>query len=389
MARHKESRAPASAGGHRLPVAALPGRAGQRDARGRSLPGLGRGRRDHQGDRRQHRARCAVADTPALPLRRLVAAPPVAGAAQRLREDRRGLRPPVRVLHHPQAARPAAQPRSASRCVREARELVAGGTREINLVAQDLTTYGTDLPGAKAPDAPRLASLLRQLAAVDGLALDPPALRVSDRVHRRAARRDRARAARRQATSTCPSSTSTATSSRRCGAATASGRCATWSRASARACRAARCARRSSSATRARPTRRSSGCATSCARPSSTTSACSTSRARRARRRRCCRSACPRRTSTRAAASCCASSARSRRQAARAARPHAGGAGRGRVRRERIPARWAGTRARRPRIDGQVYLSLPPDAAMPAPGTMVDALVTHSAEYDLAAELVA
>ncbi len=54
--------------------------------------------------------------------------------------------------------------------VREARELAAGGTREICLVAQDLTTYGTDLPGAKSPDAPRLASLLRQLAAIDGLA---------------------------------------------------------------------------------------------------------------------------------------------------------------------------------------------------------------------------
>ena len=54
--------------------------------------------------------------------------------------------------------------------VREARELAAGGTKEICLVAQDLTTYGTDLPGAKSPDAPRLASLLRQLAAVEGLA---------------------------------------------------------------------------------------------------------------------------------------------------------------------------------------------------------------------------
>ena len=41
-----------------------------------------------------------------------------------------------------------------------------------------------------------------------------------------------------------------------------------------------------------------------------------------------------------------------------------------------------------PEIDGQVYLSLPPDAAAPAPGTLVDARVTHSAEYDLAAELV-
>jgi ribosomal protein S12 methylthiotransferase len=54
--------------------------------------------------------------------------------------------------------------------VREARDLAAGGSREICLIAQDLTTYGTDLPGAREPGAPRLASLLRALAAVDGLA---------------------------------------------------------------------------------------------------------------------------------------------------------------------------------------------------------------------------
>src|SRR5262252_1846938 len=57
--------------------------------------------------------------------------------------------------------------RAPESVVREARDLVAGGTREICLVAQDLTTYGTDLPGAKSPDAPRLASLLRQLGAIE------------------------------------------------------------------------------------------------------------------------------------------------------------------------------------------------------------------------------
>jgi ribosomal protein S12 methylthiotransferase len=43
-----------------------------------------------------------------------------------------------------------------------------------------------------------------------------------------------------------------------------------------------------------------------------------------------------------------------------------------------------------PEIDGQVYLSLPPDAGeRPAPpaGALVQAFVTHSAEYDLAAEI--
>ena len=41
-----------------------------------------------------------------------------------------------------------------------------------------------------------------------------------------------------------------------------------------------------------------------------------------------------------------------------------------------------------PEIDGQVYLSLPPDAATARPRHLRRARVTHSAEYDLAAELV-
>ncbi|HVR01825.1 MAG TPA: 30S ribosomal protein S12 methylthiotransferase RimO [Polyangia bacterium] len=60
--------------------------------------------------------------------------------------------------------------------VREARALAAAGAKEICLVAQDLTTYGTDLLDAKAPgttDAPtrlpNLASLLRALGGVEGL----------------------------------------------------------------------------------------------------------------------------------------------------------------------------------------------------------------------------
>jgi ribosomal protein S12 methylthiotransferase len=56
--------------------------------------------------------------------------------------------------------------------VREARALAAAGAREICLVAQDLTTYGEDLPrgpseGPQTP--PRLASLLRALGGVEGL----------------------------------------------------------------------------------------------------------------------------------------------------------------------------------------------------------------------------
>jgi ribosomal protein S12 methylthiotransferase len=62
--------------------------------------------------------------------------------------------------------------RDAASVVREARMLAEAGTKEICLVAQDLTTYGTDLLDAKepgAPDKPNLASLLRGLGGVDGL----------------------------------------------------------------------------------------------------------------------------------------------------------------------------------------------------------------------------
>jgi len=48
--------------------------------------------------------------------------------------------------------------------MREARELVADGVRELIVVAQDTTYYGMDLYGQ-----PRLAELLRQLETVDGL----------------------------------------------------------------------------------------------------------------------------------------------------------------------------------------------------------------------------
>ncbi|HEV3030187.1 MAG TPA: 30S ribosomal protein S12 methylthiotransferase RimO [Polyangia bacterium] len=60
--------------------------------------------------------------------------------------------------------------------VREARSFAAAGAKEICLVAQDLTTYGTDLLAAKAPGTndeparlPNLASLLRALGGVEGL----------------------------------------------------------------------------------------------------------------------------------------------------------------------------------------------------------------------------
>ena len=48
--------------------------------------------------------------------------------------------------------------------VEEARELVADGVRELNLVAQDMTYYGMDIYGR-----PRLADLLRELEQVEGI----------------------------------------------------------------------------------------------------------------------------------------------------------------------------------------------------------------------------
>src|SRR3954468_1911787 len=48
--------------------------------------------------------------------------------------------------------------------VEEARELADDGVRELNLVAQDMTYYGVDLYGR-----PRLADLIRELDAVDGI----------------------------------------------------------------------------------------------------------------------------------------------------------------------------------------------------------------------------
>ena len=54
--------------------------------------------------------------------------------------------------------------------VREARGLAEAGTKEICLVAQDLTTYGTDLPERRRTRARRIwRSLLRGLGGVEGL----------------------------------------------------------------------------------------------------------------------------------------------------------------------------------------------------------------------------
>jgi ribosomal protein S12 methylthiotransferase len=64
------------------------------------------------------------------------------------------------------------QSRTLESLLAEARQLAAGGTRELNLVAQDSTSWGKDLaaerPGGRGA-RPRLHELLSALDAVDGL----------------------------------------------------------------------------------------------------------------------------------------------------------------------------------------------------------------------------
>jgi ribosomal protein S12 methylthiotransferase len=59
--------------------------------------------------------------------------------------------------------------RTIDSVVAEAEGLAAAGTKEICLVAQDLTTYGRDLPDGREEGGPNLERLLARLAQVDGL----------------------------------------------------------------------------------------------------------------------------------------------------------------------------------------------------------------------------
>ncbi len=61
------------------------------------------------------------------------------------------------------------QSRRLESLVAEAEALAAGGVREINLVAQDSTSWGKDLPALPGRGRPKLPDLLRALDAVEGL----------------------------------------------------------------------------------------------------------------------------------------------------------------------------------------------------------------------------
>ena len=62
------------------------------------------------------------------------------------------------------ALRGSFRSRPLASLVDEARRLVAGGVKELNLIAQDITAYGRDLPGR-----PSLETLIKELAAIEGL----------------------------------------------------------------------------------------------------------------------------------------------------------------------------------------------------------------------------
>jgi len=66
----------------------------------------------------------------------------------------------IPVLRGDQRSRPLDQ------LVAEARTLAAHGVRELILIGQDTTAYGTDMPGAGRP---RLSTLLKALAEIDGI----------------------------------------------------------------------------------------------------------------------------------------------------------------------------------------------------------------------------
>ncbi|MDX1649285.1 MAG: 30S ribosomal protein S12 methylthiotransferase RimO [Myxococcota bacterium] len=61
------------------------------------------------------------------------------------------------------------QSRTLESLVAEAEQLAAAGVREVNLVAQDSTSWGKDLPARPGAGRPRLDELVRALDRVDGL----------------------------------------------------------------------------------------------------------------------------------------------------------------------------------------------------------------------------
>jgi hypothetical protein len=186
--------------GRRLPLAALPRRARQGDARGRPLPrverhaqaGLGaRGRRRANAGGQPRRLR-AARERPAGAL---------AGPAQRLPEDRRGLQPHLLVLRDPDDPRQAAlaRHRRHRRGGRPAR--VAGRARAQPGVAGHHRLRARPR-GEAQPRGPGEAP-----GRGRGAALDPAALPLPRDAHRRARGAHRVAPQGGEVRGTCPCST--------------------------------------------------------------------------------------------------------------------------------------------------------------------------------------
>ncbi len=62
------------------------------------------------------------------------------------------------------ALRGSFRSRPMDRLIEEARALVSGGVKELNIIAQDVTNYGKDLPGGE-----NLEGLIRELVKIEGL----------------------------------------------------------------------------------------------------------------------------------------------------------------------------------------------------------------------------
>ena len=355
-----------AAGRDRLPVPALPQGAGRprcprsitssAPTRSALIAEAIAGRIERRRGRRRRRAYLYDDSAPRRPFD---------GAAHRLREDRRGLRSPVRVLHHPQAARPAAQPhagiggaRGARRWPRAApgdlpgrpgpdhlRHRPAEGTRRSRRARRAGVAAGASSPRSRACAGSACTTPIRPRA--------PTSCWTSSRASRASRSTSTCRPARRQRRAQVDAPRVRRDAGARSG------------RARPRdASRAARCARRSSSATRARPTRPSSGCATSCARPSWIAWACSTI----SREEGTVAALLPKRVPQKEIDARRRELLRIQREVSkkklrRDARPRAARCW-SRARRTRANTCLMGRHeGQAPEIDGQVYLSLPPDAA--------------------------
>ena len=122
----------------RLPLAALPRRAREGDARGRSLPRLERHAQARPRPRATARRAAHAGRQPGrLGRSRERSAPALDGPAQRVREDRRGLQPHAAPSARSRSsAASSARARSPTSCARSSGS-AAQGVVEVNLISQD------------------------------------------------------------------------------------------------------------------------------------------------------------------------------------------------------------------------------------------------------------